>query len=115
MSNRGTEVQVVQFPSCDFCDSDAQFDGKTVLGSWGYMCSGHFKTHGTGLGTGRGQKIVLKIEQQSPPEPVPPPSMDELEAMVMDGDCYATDGCPVEPDGVCPHGCKSWLLVYGLI
>lgn len=32
-----------------------------------------------------------------------------------DGIARATDGCKVEPDGVCPHGCRSWLLVKGLI
>ncbi len=25
------------------------------------------------------------------------------------------EGCPVEPDGVCPHGFKSVALEYGLI
>lgn len=28
---------------------------------------------------------------------------------------YATDGCKVEPDGVCQHGHPSWALVYGVI
>ena len=32
-----------------------------------------------------------------------------------EGACRATDGCRVEPDGTCEHGCKSWLLVAGLI
>jgi hypothetical protein len=31
----------------------------------------------------------------------------------MDGEC--ADGCIVEPDGRCPHGYRSWLLVAGLI
>lgn len=44
-----------------------------------------------------------------------PPSEDELMDMFMDGECTATDGCLVEPDGVCPHGHKSWLLVLGMI
>ena len=26
-----------------------------------------------------------------------------------------TDGCRVEPDGICPHGHKSWLLELGYI
>jgi hypothetical protein len=26
------------------------------------------------------------------------------------GGCEATDGCWVEPDGVCQHGYPSWLL-----
>ena len=43
------------------------------------------------------------------------PSMKSLEKMVYNGIAKATDGCKVEPDGVCPHGCKSWLLEVGLI
>ena len=43
------------------------------------------------------------------------PSMKSLERMVFNGIAKATDGCKVEPDGVCPHGCKSWLLEVGLI
>jgi hypothetical protein len=27
----------------------------------------------------------------------------------------ATDGCWVEPDGICPHGHPSWLLYFGLV
>lgn len=38
-----------------------------------------------------------------------------MEWMMEDGGCEATDGCWVEPDGVCPHGKKSWLLELGLI
>jgi hypothetical protein len=44
------------------------------------------------------------------------PSMDELQDwLIMDGDCEATDGCVVEPDGRCGHGHPSWPLVLGLI
>ena len=42
-------------------------------------------------------------------------SDEEIEQMVFDGDVYAADGCKVEPDGVCPHGFKSPLLLLGLI
>lgn len=31
------------------------------------------------------------------------------------GGCESTDGCWVEPDGVCPHGHPSWAIVLGLI
>ena len=27
----------------------------------------------------------------------------------------ATDGCRVEPDGICPHGHLSWLRFLGLV
>lgn len=43
------------------------------------------------------------------------PSIAELESWMNEGGCEATDGCWVEPDGTCPHGCKSWLLVLGMI
>lgn len=50
------------------------------------------------------------------PEPTEPePTDDELERMVWDSVCDATDGCTVEPDGVCEHGHVSWLLYLGLI
>jgi hypothetical protein len=43
------------------------------------------------------------------------PSTEQLEEWMEDGGCLATDGCWVEPDGSCPHGCLSWLLELGLI
>ncbi len=44
-----------------------------------------------------------------------PPTLDELVDMEAHGMSEATDGCQVEPDGVCPHGKPSWLLQLGLI
>ncbi|MEW8046615.1 MAG: hypothetical protein AB2805_09005 [Candidatus Thiodiazotropha sp.] len=38
-----------------------------------------------------------------------------LEHQHMDGQCEATDGCIVEPDGHCPHGKPSWLIKLGII
>mgnify|MGYP001825905759 CR=1 FL=1 len=51
------------------------------------------------------------------PEPTTErPDMETLmEWAILDGDCEATDGCPIEVDGVCPHGHPSWLLQLGLI
>ncbi len=51
------------------------------------------------------------------PEPTEPePTIEELEEWFLDrGQAEATDGCIVEPDGVCPHGHPSWLLWLGLI
>jgi hypothetical protein len=43
------------------------------------------------------------------------PDEEQLEEWVYDSVCEATDGCTVEPDGVCPHGYPSWLLYLGLI
>lgn len=49
---------------CDFCKTagnevEAKFDGKTVFGPWAYMCDEHFELHGIGLGTGRGQRLIV--------------------------------------------------------
>jgi hypothetical protein len=50
------------------------------------------------------------------PEPeTDQPDDDELSNQSIDGVADATDGCSVEPDGVCPHGHPSWLLRLGLI
>lgn len=50
------------------------------------------------------------------PEPTEPePTFEELQDYENDGGCEATDGCWVEPDGVCPHGHPSWLIRAGLI
>jgi hypothetical protein len=59
------------------------------------------------------------VEAQSKgiwPEPTEPePDMDQLEAWACDSVVEATDGCTVEPDGVCPHGHPSWLIKLGVI
>ena len=50
------------------------------------------------------------------PEPTEPePDLEMLERWTFDGVCEATDGCEIEPDGVCEHGYPSWLLYVGLI
>lgn len=53
-------VEMLELPSCDFCRDIAAYDGKTSRGPWAYMCEKCFKIHGTGLGTGKGQKLALK-------------------------------------------------------
>lgn len=57
-------VHVDKIPECDVCPSDdkkgAQFDGKTIHGPWAYMCGSHFRLYGTGLGLGRGQRLVKR-------------------------------------------------------
>ena len=45
----------------------------------------------------------------------PAPTVEQLIDWESEGGCEATDGCSVEPDGICEHGCKSWLLVMGMI
>ncbi len=41
--------------------------------------------------------------------------MAALEEQHNDGLCDATDGCIVETDGQCPHGCPSWLVKLGVL
>ena len=41
------------------------------------------------------------------------PSIATMERWVCEGVARATDGCRVEPDGVCEHGAQSWLIVLG--
>ena len=59
--------------------------------------------------------IMAGMETNTMTKQTKQPSMKSLEKMVFNGIAKATDGCKVEPDGVCPHGCQSWLLVVGLI
>ena len=62
-----TETFVSELPKCDLCVAagvssplDAEYDGRTIRGSWANMCEAHFQLFGTGLGTGRGQKLVVR-------------------------------------------------------
>ena len=43
------------------------------------------------------------------------PTLKKLMDMESEGYCTTPDGCIVEPDGECPHGEKSWLLILGMI
>ncbi len=43
------------------------------------------------------------------------PTGRQLREWMDKGGCEATDGCWVEPDGHCEHGCPSWMIVLGLI
>ncbi len=49
------------------------------------------------------------------PDMTKAPGLETLMQWESEDGCEATDGCWVEPDGICSHGCKSWLLVLGLI
>lgn len=62
-----TVVVVPNLPDCDFCadmgiSRPARYDGATHMGPWANMCEYHFQQYGVGLGTGRGQKLVLRSE-----------------------------------------------------
>lgn len=114
MAEGGTKTYVDSLPTCDFCGRKAEYDAQTPTGQWANLCPRCFTGFGCSLGTGRGQKLVVRSEK-SAPDPSPRPSEDDLEQMVFDGECTATDGCVVDPDGHCEHGKPSWLLALGLI
>jgi hypothetical protein len=62
------------------------------------------------------QDCGATVEDEELPQPEPP-GPDALMRWEAEGFCEAAcpHGCLVEPDGTCPHGHPSWLLVMGLI
>jgi len=62
-----------------------------------------------------GAQHVMVDEPERVPMIADGPTVEELEEWMAEGGCEATDGCWVEPDGTCEHGCQSWLLVLGVI
>jgi hypothetical protein len=55
-----TEVVLSSKKKCDLCGDLAEYDGKTKSGPWAYMCKECMMRHGTGMGTGKGQKLMYK-------------------------------------------------------
>lgn len=55
---------MARIPTCDICkDRPAEYDGKTVMGPWAYMCGVCWREIGIGkLGTGFGQRLILDTE-----------------------------------------------------
>ena len=39
-------VQMDELPKCQFCDSPAEYDSKTVFGAWAYLCEEHQRQYG---------------------------------------------------------------------
>lgn len=59
---------VIELPNCYFCELEgktepAEYDARTGIGQWAFMCQLHFDQYGVGLGTGKGQKLVLPTKQ----------------------------------------------------
>lgn len=60
-----TEVRITAPRVCDVhlargMEVQATVDGKTVLGPWANMCTECHERYGVGLGTGRGQRLILE-------------------------------------------------------
>ena len=61
-------------------------------------------------------KEVLDATNTLWPEPTEEtPSTKQVRLWTIDDVVEATDGCRIEPDGVCHHGYPSWLIQLGLI
>lgn len=70
ITDMSESVEVSSLPDCDLCQqfgtkTIANYDALTIYGPWGYLCNEHFQSHGIGLGTGRGQKLILRIPENS--------------------------------------------------
>ena len=55
----GDSVKVSSLGKCDFCERTSHYDAKMYTGPWAYLCEQHFRAWGVGLGTGRGQRLIL--------------------------------------------------------
>jgi hypothetical protein len=62
MKKTNEQLIVAKLPKCNFCDEEARYDGKTIQGPWAYMCVEHYCKFGTGVGLGRGQRLVLQSD-----------------------------------------------------
>ncbi len=62
------EAYVSSLPLCDICDHTdgpiyAQYDARLTIGSWADVCEKHFKAYGVGLGTGKGQRLIVATKE----------------------------------------------------
>lgn len=96
-------------------DPDGQADLAEFCATW----AANIENQGW-LERGEVQKDEVEPATKAAPK-WPEPTTDEpdqdtiFDWLIMDGNCEATDGCQIEPDGICYHGHPSWLLKLGLI
>jgi hypothetical protein len=62
-----------------------------------------------------GSRVEPRPDSGEPGPRQEPPDIETLMMWESEGYCEATDNCRVEPDGICLHGHRSWLLELGLI
>jgi len=54
-------TELDNLPSCDYCREKAQYDSKTIAGSWAYLCPEHWSIYSYGmLGENIGYRLYLK-------------------------------------------------------
>lgn len=105
---------------CNICGKEKLttiIDAPTHTGPWAHMCLACYKHNGREPATKfvyekRPDKEYSKEDEKAYANNL---TEDELEAIMMDGDCETIDGCVVEPDGSCPHGYSSPLVLLGMI
>lgn len=60
----GQIARVARIPNCDLCEqpTPAEYDAKTKLGPWAYLCHHHYQllAQFRQLGTGKGQRLLLE-------------------------------------------------------
>ena len=71
--------------------------------------------HGMAEAFGAASAVRSPAKPTTPEPTSPAPTMDEVIAWESEGYSEATDGCHIEPDGICEHGHPSWMLHFGLI
>jgi len=91
----GDSVRMKNIPECDICKYEngksgvpAAYDGKTQYGPWANMCEDHFKSHGVGLGTGKGQRFTSTRRRADNTGP----AMDLEETFEPSGDVLVPEG-----------------------
>lgn len=62
-----------------------------------------------------GAALEAKEKRRKEKQYVESLTQDQIEEMMFDGAVECADGCSVEPDGKCPHGYSSPLILLGLL
>lgn len=126
------EVPLENMPECQLCNKTHEEIYDTPIsasgGRWAYACrpcldeAGDAQIQAT---TALGSRTVTTKPKETPPpeqrakeelEYVQTFSDEQFSNMLLGfEDCYAADGCRVDPDGECQHGYKSPLLLKELI
>ena len=97
-------VQMDELPKCQFCDEQAQYDSKTVLGPWAYLCEKHQREYGCSPTTKLEKRVKIAYKTDKVPFVEVPLTLDSV----------ATVHCPhcneprrVEPDADYLVTCES--------
>lgn len=112
-----------ELPKCDICGqmADVIYDMPYRGTHWANVCEA-CRPMATNPNSTLATKLV-KGEKPTPRSYSPEEeeewanglSEEHLEEMMFDSVVECIDGCDVEPDGKCPHGCRSPFLILGII